>query len=1067
MKELKKNTLWKIFIIGLVFSVLLPSQGIVFAKNKEAEDVPQFTNVSVHDPSIVKDGDTYYAFGSHIEAAKSKDLMNWEGFANGYTTPNNKLFGDLSENLAESFAWAGEDDADSKGGYAIWAPDVFWNEEYVNEDGTKGAYLMYYSASSTYIRSAIGVAASQDIEGPYEYVDTIVYSGFTQNESYDKDSQVNTKWDQTNIASLIDDGVLKEIRASWFNQNGSYNNQQFPNAIDPNLFYDENGKLWMSYGSWSGGIFVLEIDPATGKTIHPGKDDTTEDGRLVDRYFGTKISGGFGKSGEGPYVIYDESTGYYYLYVTYGWLAADGEYNMRVFRAESPEGPYLDIQGQNAVLKSGQDHADIGNKLIGHFNFERKVGDPGTGNGYGYVSSGHNSVYIDPDTNEQFLVFHTRFPNRGEAHELRIHQMFMTEDDWPVVAPSRYSGETLEKIEFSKVIGEYRYVNHEKDNSNTIKAAQTISLNEDGTITGAVSGEWELVNEYEAILTIDDNRFTGVFIEQWNEVTQSVQPAFTAVSNEGKSVWGIKDFERTDKEIVETIKNELTIGQITGVIADLQLPTNGISGAEITWKTSNPEIISEEGVVNRPEAGDEDAVVTLTATITKGDYSLEKDFEVTVLAQTEAKLVAYYSFEGNLEEQNQLQDSGEVIGKIIGEEGGSIEYVEGKNGQAAKFDGQSGVLLPQGLISSDQYTISLWLQPTELTLHTTAFFGAKTPDDWISIVPSGHKDGETMLWSTANGNWYDGLLGMTIPTDDWSLVTIAVNKGRVDIYVNGENLHTGKNFNDVFTTKDAVFALGVNYWDTPYQGLIDELLIYDHIALSEEQIQHYYETGDIPLEKQEIDVSELEKLLAEAKAYDKALYSESSYAGLQSAIKDAESALTTIQSEDELQSTIKALQSAIDQLEELDSHVIDLRELKDLLAKAKAIKNNQQYTMKSYEDLQFAIQIVESNINEIKTEEELAEMLSILQTALNDLTEIDQVSSLEDFDEGDNNKQEKPNTGEKQPGTENGEENPEQAKPLPNTATTMYTSLLIGFALLIIAGVTFAIYRKKRLSNKQ
>ena len=123
--------------------------------------------------------------------------------------------------------------------------------------------------------------------------------------------------------------------------------------------------------------------------------------------------------------------------------------------------------------------------------------------------------------------------------------------------------------------------------------------------------------------------------------------------------------------------------------------------------------------------------------------------------------------------------------------------------------------------------------------------------------------------------------------------------------------------------------------------------------------------------------------------------------------------------------------------------------------------------MKSYEDLQFAIQIVESNINDIKTEEELTEMLSILQTALNDLTEIDQESSLEDFDEGDNNKQEKPNTGEKQPGTENGEENPEQAKPLPNTATTMYTSLLIGFALLIIAGVTFAIYRKKRLSNKQ
>lgn len=102
------------------------------------QDAPTFSNVSVHDPSIVKDGDTYYVFGSHISAAKSKDLTNWTSFANGYTTPGNTLYGDLSKNLAGSFAWAGENDADSKGGFSVWAPDVFWNEHYVNEDGTKG-----------------------------------------------------------------------------------------------------------------------------------------------------------------------------------------------------------------------------------------------------------------------------------------------------------------------------------------------------------------------------------------------------------------------------------------------------------------------------------------------------------------------------------------------------------------------------------------------------------------------------------------------------------------------------------------------------------------------------------------------------------------------------------------------------------------------------------------------------------------------------------------------------------------------------------------------------------------
>lgn len=45
-------------------------------QNKK-QDAPTFSNVSVHDPSIVKDGDTYYVFGSHISAAKSKDLTNW------------------------------------------------------------------------------------------------------------------------------------------------------------------------------------------------------------------------------------------------------------------------------------------------------------------------------------------------------------------------------------------------------------------------------------------------------------------------------------------------------------------------------------------------------------------------------------------------------------------------------------------------------------------------------------------------------------------------------------------------------------------------------------------------------------------------------------------------------------------------------------------------------------------------------------------------------------------------------------------------------------------------------
>ena len=185
-------------------------QAITNSENQAQVKVKERT--SVHDPSIVKDGDTYYVFGSHIEAAKSTDLQNWTKFTNNYTTPNNVLFGDLSKNLAGSFAWAGENDSDSKGGFSLWAPNVFWNADYVNDNGTKGAYMIYYCTSSTYKRSAIGYAVSQNIEGPYTYVDTIMYSGFTTGDSYDTGSKINTNYLNTNIKELIDNGTLTGFR---------------------------------------------------------------------------------------------------------------------------------------------------------------------------------------------------------------------------------------------------------------------------------------------------------------------------------------------------------------------------------------------------------------------------------------------------------------------------------------------------------------------------------------------------------------------------------------------------------------------------------------------------------------------------------------------------------------------------------------------------------------------------------------------------------------------------------------------------------------------------------------
>lgn len=795
---------------------------------------PTFSNVSVHDPSIVKDGDTYYVFGSHIAAAKSTDLTHWTSFANGYTTPGNTLYGDLSENLAGSFAWAGENDSDSKGGFSVWAPDVFWNEDYINEDGSKGAYIIYYSASSTYIRSAIGMAVSQDIEGPYQYADTIVYSGFTRDSAFDRDSQVDKKWTNTHIQHLVEQGTLAGPRAEWFNADGSYGNRLFPNAIDPTVFYDTDGRLWMTYGSWSGGIFLLELNKATGAPIYPGQDGTTADGRMIDRYFGIKIAGGHGESGEGPYIEYNEDTGYFYLYVTYGGLASDGGYNMRTFRSTSPTGPYLDAKGQNAVLPEGARNIDYGNKLIGNFLFDSKIGDPGEGVGYGYVSPGHNSVYTNPDNGQVFLVFHTRFPQQGELHEVRVHQMFMNEDGWPVVAPYRYSGETLTPLADDALVGDYQFIAHGSDSSAEIKHVQSVRLNGDYTVTGDLQGTWQKTGVAQARLSLDNGVYDGVFLQQWDEVTEQEQIVFTVMSEQGEMLWGSQLTELPPTTVVDNVYRELTLGDTSKVKANLPLPSEGSRQSSITWATSDPSIVTASGEIARPEAGEQAVSATLTATITKGNIHRQKSFTVTVIPYEAAKLTAQYSFDGNLQDHTGSFVAGEVIGDRIDRAGGTITYTDGISGQAAVFDGASGVALPDGLLSGDSYSVALWVNPEELTMYTTTFFGAADANRWISLLPRGPEQNTTMLWS-GSSPWYTGSTGLSIPTNEWTHLAFTVEEGVANVFVNGQLQFTGSGFPNHFTSQTGVFSLAVNWWDPPFHGSMDELNIFDG-ALSPAQV---------------------------------------------------------------------------------------------------------------------------------------------------------------------------------------------------------------------------------------
>jgi arabinan endo-1,5-alpha-L-arabinosidase len=92
-----------------------------------------FKNASVHDPSVVRTNDGWYVFGSHLAAARSADLMNWQQIASGVSAAN-PLFMNGSANvlteLAETFSWAQSD--------TLWAADV--------KQLADGKFYMYYNA---------------------------------------------------------------------------------------------------------------------------------------------------------------------------------------------------------------------------------------------------------------------------------------------------------------------------------------------------------------------------------------------------------------------------------------------------------------------------------------------------------------------------------------------------------------------------------------------------------------------------------------------------------------------------------------------------------------------------------------------------------------------------------------------------------------------------------------------------------------------------------------------------------------------------------------------------------
>ena len=576
----------------------------------------------VYDPSIVQDPKTkrYYLFGSHCAWAWSDDLENWTAFTNNIIENTG---GSAYEIFKDEIEWCKKANSNYDIIGNLWAPDVIWDDEYVNADGSKGAWLMYMSINGPDWNSTISLLTSDSLDGDWTYVGPVIQSGMSKG--------YGVTFDYEKVTGGTD------ISRYTNNVSGRGNPTLEAHAIDPCVLYDDNGGFWMSYGSWSGGISMIKLDKKTGlRDYNATYVDTNKvpgsDGLITDPYMGYKIAGGNAVSGEGSYI--EKIGDYYFLFLSYGAYEPSGGYNMRVFRSKDIKGPYKDVSDKDARYalnnKAGDTAGTTGMRLMSYYKWS--FAD------YGYTAQGHNSATVDED-GKAYVIYHNKYNDGTAAHEVRVHQLLTNEDGWILAAPFEYAGETVSKTGYSQKAFTGGYgIMLQKQNINHAKlecqAEQRITFEEGtatgtgytGDITGDYTGTWTSKTGSPYVsLEIGGVTYKGVFCEGTIDETDIETMTFTAVGNNQECLWGYKAKDPT-VAIRMTIDKVIKIPDT--VATDIPLPAMGAGGSTITWNSNNIAI-ADDGTI--AHLFNEDVKASMTATITNNGYVYEHVYEFTVL----------------------------------------------------------------------------------------------------------------------------------------------------------------------------------------------------------------------------------------------------------------------------------------------------------------------------------------------------------------------------------------------------------------------------------------------------
>lgn len=442
---------------------------------------------NVHDPSCLKIGDTYYMY--------STDAIFFVRRNSGGERPTIKT-GNIQVRSSKDLVnwkfegWAFDSipsqakdwvlsHSDNKGATNIWAPYIV---QYKNK------FRLYYCVSAFGLQTSyIGLAESDSPLGP---------------------------WIQKG-------SVVKTQRGDKMN------------AIDPSIVTDAvNGKMWMHYGSYFGGLFAVEINPETGFAM------TSDDqGHSIARRANLKKD-----NIEAPEIIYNPFFKKYYLFTSYDPLMTT--YNVRVGRADKPEGPFLDYFGND--LRDTINHYPI---LTHPYKF---------GTHPGWAGTGHCSVFKN-EKGDFFMAHQSRLSPDNQLMDLHIREVKWTTDGWPVVSPERFTASKQTKVTKKDVLGNWeiiRITDAKTDRKlefgqimwgeNQLRRVELnvnnhLSMSSNNHITGDLNGKWEFSVQKGLTLILHDEVISNLIIfvgHDWENETETL--LFTGLSKDGKSVWGKK-----------------------------------------------------------------------------------------------------------------------------------------------------------------------------------------------------------------------------------------------------------------------------------------------------------------------------------------------------------------------------------------------------------------------------------------------------------------------------------------------------------------------------------------------